>query len=174
VRFVRVGRVVGAHGLGGELRVRLLGAAPESFAAARTLWLARDEADPGAAAHELRSLAPGRADECRVRLAGVEDREAAEAARGLWLLARVDDLARPEPGEYYLYELEGCRVEDRAGCELGVVRGVWATGGSDVLVIEDEGGRERLLPAVRALLLEVDVAARRIVVESLPGLFEPA
>jgi 16S rRNA processing protein RimM len=171
-RRVRVGVVVGAHGLDGELRVRLLGAAAEDFQGARTLWLARDESDAAAAAYALERVAPGRAGECRVRLTGVGGRAAAEAASGLWLLARADELARPQPGEYYLYELEGCKVEDRDGRALGVVRGVWSTGGSDVLVLEDAHGREQLLPAVRALLVEVDVAARRIVVEAPPGLFE--
>ena len=171
-RRVRVGVVVGAHGLDGELRVRLLGAAPEDFEAARTLWLARDDQDAAAAAHALERVAPGRAGECRVRLAGISGRDAADAASGLWLLARADELARPEPGEYYLYELEGCAVEHRDGRALGVVRGIWSTGGSDVIVIEDLHGREQLLPAVRALLALVDVGGRRIVVDPPPGLFE--
>lgn len=171
-RRVRVGRVVGAHGLAGELRVKLLGADPDAFSGAGTLWLARDESDPAATPHALRGVAAGRAGECRVALAGIADRAAAEAARGAWLLARASDLARPEPGEYYVYELVGCRAFDGSGRLLGVVSGIWETGGSDVLVIEDEGGREHLVPAVRALLLEVDVDARRIAIDAIPGLFE--
>ena len=172
VRRVRVGRVVGAHGLAGELRVALLGADPAAFAGAGTLWLARDESDATARAHALRGVAAGRAGECRVALEGVADRAAAESLRGAWLLARASDLARPEPGAYYVYELVGCRAVDARGRPLGVVSGVWETGASDVLIIEDEAGREHLVPAVRALLLEVDVVARRIAIDAIPGLFE--
>jgi 16S rRNA processing protein RimM len=171
-RRVRVGRVVGAHGLAGELRVDLLGADPEAFAGADTVWLARDESDPAATPHALRAVGAGRAGECRVALEGIADRAAAESLRGAWLLARTADLARPEPGAYYVYELVGCRVFDGTGRALGVVSGIWETGASDVLIVEDESGREHFVPAVRALLLEVDVAARRIAVDALPGLFE--
>lgn len=172
VRRVLLGRVVGAHGLAGWLRVRLFGASADCFERARTLWLARDENDPEAVAHALRGVAAGRPGECRVALQGVTDRAAADAARGLWLLARAQDLARAEPGEYYVYELVGCCVEDRAGRMLGSVRALCGTGASDMLVVEDAAGREHLVPVARALLLEVDVAARRIVIDALPGLFE--
>jgi len=171
-RRVRVGRIVGAHGLGGELRVGLLGADPECLADVETVWLARDESDPEAAPHALRRVAPGRAGECRIALAGVQDRSAAEALRGRWLLVRARDLAATAPGEYYVHELVGCRVEDAGGRALGVVRDIWATGAADMLVIEDAGGRQHLVPAVAALLLEVDVAARRIAIDAIPGLLE--
>ena len=117
--LVALGRVVGAHGLAGLLRVRLFGADPGSFASARLLWLARDESGAEAAAHALVSVAAAHGGECRVALEGIGTRTAAEAARGRWLLARVQDLARAEPGEYYVHELVGCRVEDRAGAVLG-------------------------------------------------------
>lgn len=169
--LVPIGRVVGAHGLRGELRVRLAGASPESFAGAQALWLARDEAGEGARAHALRSVATGREGECRVALAGIGDRSAAEAARGSWLLARADALARAEPGEYYVYELVGCRVEHRSGRALGTVRGLCGNGAGDMLIVADPQGCEHLVPLARALLVCVDVAARRIVLDPPSGLF---
>lgn len=169
--LVAIGRVVGAHGLGGELRVRLAGASPESFDGAPELWLARDASGAGAVAHALRAVAAGRAGECRVALAGIADRTAAEAARGRWLLARADALTRAEPGEYYVYELVGCRVEDPSGRALGAVRGLCGNGAADMLVVEDADGREHLVPLARALLLSVDVGARRIVLDPPQGLF---
>jgi 16S rRNA processing protein RimM len=169
--LVCIGRVVGAHGLAGELRVRLAGAAPESFESAPSLWLARDESGAGAVEHALRGVAAGRADECRVRLEGVGDRGAAESARGRFLLARADDLARAAADEYYVYELVGCAVEDRSGRALGAVRGVTGHAAADLLIVADADGREHLVPLARALLCEVDVAARRIVIDPPAGLF---
>ena len=61
-------------------------------------------------------------------------------------------------------------MEAEDGTPVGVVTGIWETGAPDVLVLEAEGGGERLLPA--ALLRRVDVEARRAVVELLPGLFD--
>jgi 16S rRNA processing protein RimM len=53
------------------------------------------------------------------------------------------------------------------------VREIWETGAHDVLVVEGEGGRRCLVPTARDLMREVDVEAGRIVVEELPGLFDP-
>src|SRR5262245_9688690 len=105
---VRIARILGAHGLGGELRVRLHGTDPECLGALSTIWL-------GARAVALLAVVPGRAGECRVRLEGIGDRTAAEAAAGLWLEARSADLPPTQPGEYYLHELVGCAVEDADG-----------------------------------------------------------
>jgi 16S rRNA processing protein RimM len=81
--------------------------------------------------------------------------------------------ALPE-GEYYSYELVGCRVEGTDGLTIGAVREVWATGAVDVLVVEDEKGAQHLIPAVESQLREVDIEARRIVIEILPGLLDSA
>ncbi len=67
----------------------------------------------------------------------------------------------------------GCRVEREDGSEIGVVRDIWPTGESDVLVVEDKAGSEHLIPAAGDLLREVDIEGRRIVVEVIPGLLEP-
>ena len=52
---------------------------------------------------------------------------------------------------------------------LGVVSGIWETGAPDVLVVVDEARREHLIPAASEILREVDVAARRIVIDAPPG-----
>ena len=81
--------------------------------------------------------------------------------------------ALPE-GEWYWYQVVGCRVESHDGRAIGVVRELWETGAHDVLVVEGDDGRRRLLPAARELIREVDVAGRRIVVEVIEGLLDPA
>ncbi len=82
---------------------------------------------------------------------------------------RLEPLA---PGEYYGYQLMGCRVERVDGREIGVVRDIWPTGEANVLVIEGEGGVEHLIPAAEELLREIDIEGRRIVVDVIPGLLE--
>ena len=105
-------------------------------------------------------------------LAGVASREAAEALRGATILARSGDLEELPPGEFYAYELVGCAVEDESGRSVGVVKSVWDAGGRNLLVIEDTRGGEQLVPAVEPLLREVDLEARRIVVDPPPGLLD--
>ncbi len=120
--------------------------------------------------YAVESVAPGRRGELRVALEGVEDRDAAEALRGRRVLVEAAELEALPAGEYYGYQLVGCRIEGQDGALVGTVREIWETGGPDLLVVEGEGGREHLLPA--ALLREVDVEGRRAVVELVPGLLD--
>ncbi len=170
---VIVGRVVGAHGLRGELRVRMLGETNDNLDAGVSVKLAREEGDPKAVEARVRAIGSGRRGEARLTLDGVDSREAAEALRGRLVLAPAGHLEPLAEGEYYQYELVGCRVEDGCGRNLGVVSGIWETGAPDVLVVKDESaGREHLIPAAGAFLREVDLEARRIVVDAPPGLLD--
>lgn len=170
---VVLGRVVGAHGLRGELRVRLLDEDDSNLRSVPRVRLGREEGDPKAVEAPVRAVGSGRRGEARLALEGVESREAAEALRGLWVVARSEHLAGLRPGEFYQYELVGCRVEDAGGRDLGVVRGIWETGAPDVLVVEGDDGTERLIPCAPGILRDVDVEARRIVIEAPPGLLDP-
>ena len=169
---VAVGRVVGAHGLDGRLRVRVFGDDPAGVMHVPRLWLGQEEGDAGAVEYEVASVGPGRPGELRVALVGIGDRDAAEAQRGRCVLASPRELPGLPEGEYYAYELVGCRVEDADGRELGIVRAIWETGAPDVLRVEDADGAEHLIPAAAELLLEVDLADRRIVVNAIPGLLD--
>ena len=107
-------------------------------------------------------------------LAGVASRESAERLRGKLVVTEASQLEALPEGEYYSYELVGCRVEGADGLKIGTVREIWATGAVDVLVVEDEKGAQQLIPAMESQLREVDIEARRIVIEILPGLLDSA
>jgi len=168
-----VGRVVGAHGLRGQLKVRDLTDGPETFAGLRSVSLSRgDRADPADRDYEIEAAAPGRPGEIRLTLEGVDDRASAESLRGRLVWADPAQLEPLGPGEYYAYQLVGCRVEDGEGRFIGTVREVWSTGAADTLVIEDAAGRDQLIPAAESFLKQVDLDARRLVVELIPGLLD--
>ena len=167
---VAVGLVIGAHGLRGELRVRLPDERIENLRATPTVRLVCQQGDPNTVEARVRAVRTGRAGEALLSLEGVGDRDAAEKLLGREIRVDAEQLERLPDGEYYQYQLVGGRVEDREGKRLGIVTGIWETGASDVLVVED-GGREHLIPA--AFLREVETDARRIVVELPPGLIEP-
>jgi 16S rRNA processing protein RimM len=170
---ITLGQVIGAHGLRGELRVRLFDETDNNLRAMSSVWLAREEGDPKAVEARVRAVGSGRRGEARLALQGVDGREAAEALRGRLVQAGVEQLAPLAAGEYYHYQLVGCRVEDVAGRVLGVVRGIWETGAPDVLVVVDEAQREHLIPAASAILREVDLTGRRITIDPPPGLLDP-
>ena len=157
---VCVGRVVGAHGLRGEVRVEPLTDFPERFEAGSVLWL------DGAPRRVEASRWRGRS--VYLKLDGASSRTEAAALRGKELMAPEP---RPieEAGRYYRHDVVGLRVEDEAGAALGRVADILVTGANDVYVVRGEQG-ELLLPAIEDVVREVDVAGGRLVVALLPGL----
>jgi 16S rRNA processing protein RimM len=167
-----VGRVVGAHGLRGQLRVRCSGEAEAALLGARRITLLREPETAGGLGFEVRAAAPGRRGELRLALEGVGRREQADALRGSCVALDPSALEAPGPGEYYAYQLVGCRVEREDGSEIGRVSGIWPTGGVDLLVVKGRAGAEHLIPAAPEFLLEVDLEAGRIAIDAIPGLID--
>jgi len=168
---VVLGRIAGAHALAGEVRVQFFGDGPFNLLRVAEVWLGDDASDTSARRFSVRRAAMGgRAGEIRLALEGVTDRDAAGELRGCLVLADAAGLEPLEEGEFYWYQLVGCRVEGTDGTALGTVRELWETGAHDVLVVEDERGQRQLFSTARELMPEVDVAGRRIVVEVLPGM----
>ena len=171
-----LGRVLGAHGLRGQVRVRYFGDGPENILGVPRLALAEPERGidgPAAEEFEVEGGAAGRPGEVRLALRGIANRDAAQELKGRLVTGDVEHLSPLPEGEFYWYELIGCRVQATGGRTIGTVKEIWETGAHDVLVVEREDGRSCLVPTARALMKEVDIEAGRIVVEDLPGLFDP-
>ncbi len=169
---VEVGRVVGPHGLRGQIRVRFFGDGPENLMSCSEIWLGERRDDPNAKSYEVEFVGTGRAKEARLGLAGIIDRDAAQALRGLLVLASESALEPLDDGEFYWHQLVGCEVETEAGERVGTVREIWETGAHDVLVVRDETGRQNLIPTAREVTRQIDVRGRRIVVAAVPGLID--
>ncbi len=171
-----LGRVVGAHGIRGQIRVRWLGDGPENLLAAKRVELAdgRGTLDPAPAVFEIEGGGRGRVGEVRLALRGVRERDAAETLRGRLLLVDAAELPKAAPDEAYWFQLVGCQVELPSGEAVGRVREIWDTPAHATLVVTGLDGRDRLVPAAPAILRHVDVAAQRIVIEDLPGLIDSA
>ena len=160
----------------GQIRVRCFGDGPENLLGASEVFLAdpeRGQADPQPERFEIEGGGTGRVGEARLALRGIGDREAAQALRGRWVLTEADLLEPLPEGEFYWYQLLGCRVEVAGGEAVGTVREIWDGGAHDVLVVRGEDGRDRLIPTARELMREVDLEQNRIVVTDLPGLLDP-
>jgi 16S rRNA processing protein RimM len=165
-RLVCIGKVQDAHGLHGELKVKPFTDTPSYYESRASVLL---DDGKGLRSHAVRSIRSAGALWV-VALEGVADRPAALALKGAELLLDASELRPLEEGEYFLDDLIGCEVENEAGTPLGRVRGVIETGANPVLeVVNDEG--EALVPMTDEVLREVDVAARRIRIAPLPGLF---
>jgi 16S rRNA processing protein RimM len=172
---VVVGQIGKAHGLRGDVTINVRTDEPERrFAPGSVLEV---EAPPGSAS-TLRTVTVAtlrwHSSVLLVRFEEIPDRNAAEAARGIVLHASVPVDASPEdPDEFYDHQLIGITAYDVSGTVLGEVTGLVHGGAQDLLAIRTPDGRDTLVPFVKALVPEVDVAGRRVVIADRPGLVAP-
>ena len=160
--FRAIGRVERPWGLRGEIKVLPLTDFPERFDPEAQLYVRGEQ----------RRVIRSRWQKGRVylTLSGVERVDAAEALRGELLEVPADDTPDFSDGEYYVDDIEGCEVATAAGDSLGTVREVLQPGANDVYVVARPGRRDLLVPALRDIVLEVDVEAKRITVDLPDGL----
>ena len=104
-------------------------------------------------------------------LSGVETIDAAEALAGAELRVTTDALQPLPAGSYYHHDLIGCTVETVAGRVIGLVEAIEGTGSASRLVVRG-GGAEILIPLVEGIAVDVNLGARRIVIEPPEGLLE--
>jgi 16S rRNA processing protein RimM len=172
---VVVGRIGKPHGIRGEVTVEVRTDEPER----RFADGARLRAEPPrGSASGLTGLTVTRTrwhqGTLLATFAEIPDRNAAEAARGLLLHVTQDPSEVPDdPDEYYDHQLVGLAAHDEDGAHLGEVTGLVHGAAQDLLVVRTPDGRDALVPFVRALVPEVDLAGRRIVIADRPGLVAP-
>ena len=153
-----VGRLAGAFGVRGEVRLKSFCEDPAAIAGYAPLY-----APDGRAFPSLR-LTGQAAGALTARLDGVGTREEAEALRGTDLLADRDRLPPPAEDEFYHADLVGLPVLDGAGAALGSVRAVLNHGAGDILEVAGPGGT-LLIPFTLRAVPVVDIPGRRIVAD---------
>ncbi|RBM19966.1 ribosome maturation factor RimM [Prauserella sp. PE36] len=167
---VVVGRVAKAHGIRGELAVDVRTDSPEErFAEGAVLT---GQARDGSTTRLTVTAARWHSGRLLMRFAEVPDRTIAEELRGVLLLGDTDDLPPIEdPDEFYDHELEGLRAELTDGTVVGTVREVVHSPGGELLSV-DRDGRDLLVPFVREIVPQVDVAGGRVVLDPPEGLLD--
>ena len=168
--YVVVGQVRRPHGIRGEVRVEILTDYPERLAQRDDVYLAHPKAPDDVERYPLESTRPHKGV-LLVKLAGCDDRDAAEELRGMLVQIPLEEAVPLEEGEYYHFQLTGIDVETETGEWLGRVADVIATGAHDVYVVHGPRG-EILLPAIEDVILELDMQTRKMVVHLLPGMLE--
>ncbi len=164
--FLEAGKIVGTHGVRGELRVEPWCDSAAFLAGFKTLYW-----DNGAA--PVKVLA-SRVHKSLVlmKLEGVESATQGDLLRGKILYLARKDAKLPE-GRYFIQDLIGMEVQDAdTGKVYGHLREVFQTGANDVYRIQGENGKEYLFPAVEEMIADTDLEAGVIKVRPIPGIFD--
>ncbi len=163
---VCVGAIAGAFGVTGEVRLKSFCADPAAIGSYGPLW-----SEDGTRRFEIRAIRPVKGG-FAARVAGIADKEAADALRGVRLCADRAALPALPDDEFYHADLIGMEVRDTGGAVLGRVRAVLNHGAGDLLEVAGPGLSEPvLLPFTQEAVPTIDPAAGLIVADPPEGLF---
>ncbi|MCH8814140.1 MAG: 16S rRNA processing protein RimM [Chloroflexi bacterium] len=158
--YVAIGRVIGAHGLRGDLKIEPL--APESCLQPDVRVLIGDSQ------HAIERFQHS-ANRVILKLSGIDGRQRAQSLRGSYLQVREETLEPLPEGQYYRFQIIGLNVRSTDGRGLGRIVSVIATGANDAYEVEGPIGAF-LIPATAEVVTDIDLASRTMTIDPLPGL----
>ena len=157
--YLRVGQIVRAHGVHGDVKIIPLTDDPARFHALKTAYLETAGAYAPVAITSVRF----QPDAVLLHLEGCDTVERAEALKGTYLCVSRDNAVKLRRDTYFVVDLIGCETFDSNGTAYGKVTDVLETGANDVYEIENG---KLLVPALKRVLREVDVEHGKIVFDA--------
>jgi len=162
--FLVVGKLRRPHGVHGEIVMEIFTDFPERLRPGVVVFVG-DQYQP----LRIRSRRPN-GGTLLVAFDGFLNPESAGELRNKLVYVRADDRPPLPDGEYYHHQLLGITVVSDEGQVLGKLVEILTNPANDVYVVQPEAGREILLPALKSVILNVDLAQSRMQVHLLPGL----
>ena len=157
--LVIMGRIVAPYGVFGWLKVLPDTELIDGLLDYKTWWIGKD--------NDWREL---KVEEAKVhnevivvKLQGISERDGAFACKGKQVAVPRAALPKPDKNEYYWSDLIGLQVKNLQDIDFGKIIDVFATGANDVIVVTGE--RERLIPFINAVIIEVDTVAKAMLVD---------
>ena len=167
--LVAVAKIVRPRGLRGEAVAEVLTDFPERFEGLEYVTAVM----PDGSRREVKlENAWFQKERIVLKFAGVNSIEEVEALRDAEICIAEHETVELEEGEFFDWQLEGCDAVTLEGEPIGKVREVMRTGGTEILVVDGQDGRELLIPFAESICTEVDLEAKRIVVDPPEGLLE--
>lgn len=166
--YLEIGQIVSTHGIRGEVRLNPWCDTPEFVKKFKTLY--RD--DKGTSSFKVISCRP-HGNVAVLKLEGVDTVEAAQSLRNTVLYMKRSDVNLPK-GKWFVSELIGCSVvdyDDNSVC-YGKITDVASGVANDVWYIETPDKKEVLIPAIKDVVIECDVANDTAYIRALRGLFD--
>jgi 16S rRNA processing protein RimM len=170
LEMLKIGQICGTHGVRGEMNVLPLTDDPRRFSKLTTVHVL-DASGKVLAQPRVEGVKYAK-NKVIVKLEGISDMDAVRPYTSAFLAVTRDHAVKLPRDSYFVCDLIGCVVSDEQGVEWGPVVDVLQTGANDVYVVRRDGFKDLLIPAIRSVVLEVDIDAGRIVVRLPDGLLE--
>jgi 16S rRNA processing protein RimM len=168
-RLLNIGKIVNTHGIKGEVKVWSQTDFPDvRFKAGSKLLMFPPESGQPITIEVLSSRE--QKNLFVLKLKGFDHIDQVEKFKGWELkVSEAERVPLPE-GEYYFRDIVGCTVESDEGKQLGIITDILSPGANDIWVVKQTKGKDLLLPVIDDVVLDVDIAARKIKVHLLEGL----
>jgi 16S rRNA processing protein RimM len=159
--FLVVGRLRRPHGIQGDLTMEVLTDFPERLHIGKTLYIG-DNYTP----YVVEFMRPH--DKLLIiGFEGIYGREEASLLRSQYVYVPIESLPSLPEGEYYHHQLLGLHAYNDTGEELGKLSQIIETGANDIYVVRTDEGKELLFPAIKEIILEIDIANKKLIVKPL-------
>ena len=164
VEKILIGKIVNAVGLRGEVKVYNYSDSAEIYESTKAIYV-DDVLMPVRSVRTQKNMVV-------LGLEGIDDRDAAERAKGSLIYVTEEDLPELPEGEYYVRDLIGMEAALEDGSHLGRVTDVIQNTAQDIFEIETDDGRQVLVPKVDAFVLDIDPDLRRITLHLIEGMLD--
>jgi len=168
VDLVVVARIVRTRGLKGEVVAEILTDFPERFELLDTVTAVRQTGEELDLKIEKFWFQNGRVI---LKFIGYDSIESGETLRNADICVPESEVVELDKGEYFDWQLAGCQVVTITNEQIGEVRELMRTGGTDLLVVQGEA-KEYLIPFANAICVEVDIENKLIRIDPPDGLLE--
>lgn len=164
--YLAVGTLRHSHGIHGDILLNLMTDFPERLKPGTSLFVGEKK--------QMLKITRRRPHNDGIILGfdGISNAEQTAKYRAQTVYVKAEDRPALPEGEYYHHQIIGLTVLDESGVSLGVIAEIIETGANDVYVVQnaDHPPREILIPAIKQVLLEVNLEAKTMRVHLLPGL----
>ncbi|MBK9153858.1 MAG: 16S rRNA processing protein RimM [Chloracidobacterium sp.] len=166
--LVAIAKIARTRGLKGEVVADILTDFPDRFEGLEEVTALRPNGSRRALKIESFFF---QKDRIVLKFVGIDSIDAGDELRDAEICIDESDAVELRDDEYFDWQIQGCEVETVEGVNIGKVREVMRTGGTEVLLI-DGSSRELMIPFAESICIEVDVDKKRIVVDPPQGLLE--
>ena len=165
-QYLEIGKITSPHGVKGEVKLEVYADAPEALKKIKTVYFDKNGEKP----IEV-ELSRVHKDRLLIKLRGVNSMDDGNSLRGKILYAHRDSIIK-DKNSIFIEDLKGVNVIDvDSNVSYGIITDVLFTGANDVYVIND-GEKQRLIPAIKDVVIETDVESGVMKIRPLRGLFD--
>jgi len=168
MELVEVGKIINTHGLKGEVKVLPFSDDPTRFKMYQSVFIKGSLGDFEYSISSVKIIKKTAV----LGLVGIDHIEAAERLKGGQVFVLESAVPALPEDAFYVKDLVGCVVTDETIGLLGILHDVIFTGSNEVYVVKREGKRDLLIPALKSVILDINILERTITTHLPVGLFE--